>query len=514
MPSIYDNGGMIGSDLYFRSTDQYEIGTTTGLATPQYVGGQGVNLVGTTSSTNITFALTGGIAATPSTDDIVILVFGTASNTDRRATIFPVKGSDAANYTQISSTYVNGTNDTNAFFGYKFMGATPDTGINLPAGTGNAADGGGVTIHVWRGISTSSPLEGGTKATSGGSTALANPPAASINTAGAITIVATASGHTGGSDTYSSTQLSNFINGSGSDTFDSSVGMGSYSGAGPFDPSPFTFTQADSTAFSSVAYTQTFTPATINIPVYGNLKNSGIWSIKSTGYKDPNFKDVSLLLKGNGASGGTVFTDSSLNNLTVTPSGNAVTSTSIKKYGTASMFFDGTGDYLTTPYNVALDLVASNFTIEAWIYPTNLKANGIRVFSIGGGTVGWNATTGIHVLLQLTSTGRVDFQIASGGATPRSALSTASVSINTWSHIAVSFISPTSVILFVNGVAESFTILAPSRPSTNPTTTVATIPGEAGAVSIAFQGYIDDLRVTKDIARYNQTFIPPTEILL
>jgi hypothetical protein len=514
MANIYDTGGMIGAKLYFETTDSYIIGTTTGLLTPTYVGGQTLNLIGTTANTVTNFSLTGGIDSTPREGDIVIIAVSVAATSNILTTIYPVLGSDGASYTQISATYVNNTantNDTNAFFGYKIMGATPDTSFRLSAGTGNAANGGAVTLQVWRNISSSSPTEGGTKSSSSTQSALANPPAATINTAGAIVIAVTASAHTGGADTYSSSQLSNFLSASGSDTYDSSVGMGSYSGGAPFDPAVFTFTQADSTAFSSVAYTQTFTPATGSLPVYGNLKNSGIWSLKSSYNSDSIFLDsyTSLLLRGEGVNNGTTFTDSSFNNLTVTGVGNAKTSTTAFKRGTASISFDGTGDYLTAPYSTALDLIGSDFTIEAWVNPAIFKAGGTRIFSTGGGLVGWNSTTGIHILLQLSVSGRIDFQISQGTSTPLSASSDPAASLNTWTHLAVSYIYPNTVITFVNGVPKTTTLGAtPVRPSTNPTTAIATIPGEAGGVGTAFSGYIDNLVISKGVARYTTDFTP------
>lgn len=507
MPSIYDKGGMIGSDLYFYSTDRHIVGTTTGPGTPTYVGGQTVSILGGTTAVTTTFNLTGGLAATPAANDIVIAIVGIAGITNVTTTAFPLTG-----YTAVTTAqYGNGTNDINSLFCYKLMGSTPDTNFTLPAGTRDLAYGGAIALHVWRYVSTT--LTGGIKVSTNTSSGIPNP-AATIVSANNLIIACGATAHTGGVDTFTSSNLGNFRTVGVNDTYDCTVGIGSFISTGAsFDPAAFGFTQTDSAAFTTTAYTVGFAPATVTFPIYGNLKNSGIWSMKSLLNSDQYFSNVSLLLGGNGSDGGTVFTDSSTNNLTVTPSGNAVTSTTIKKYGTASMFFDGTGDYLSIPYTTALDLVASSFTIEAWVYPTSFKASGIRVFSTGGGNVGWNATTGIHVLVQLTSTGRLDFQIASGLGSPIAALSTATVSLNTWSHIAVSFLSPTSVKLFINGVAESFTITAPTRPSTNPTTAIATIPGEAGGASIAYQGYIDDLRVTKGVARYTQTFTPPIEFL-
>ena len=56
-----------------------------------------------------------------------------------------------------------------------------------------------------------------------------------------------------------------------------------------------------------------------------------------------------LLLNGDGVQGQTTFYDSSTYQHTITPYGNVITDTSIKKFGSASIYFDGDGDYLTIP---------------------------------------------------------------------------------------------------------------------------------------------------------------------
>ena len=82
---------------------------------------------------------------------------------------------------------------------------------------------------------------------------------------------------------------------------------------------------------------------------------------------DPDFSSVSLLLHGDGTDGSTTFTDSSSNNFTVTANGNAQIDTAVKKYGTGSMEFDGTGDSLTIADNAAFAFGTGDFTVEAWV---------------------------------------------------------------------------------------------------------------------------------------------------
>jgi len=86
---------------------------------------------------------------------------------------------------------------------------------------------------------------------------------------------------------------------------------------------------------------------------------------------DEHYNSVSLLLNANGADNSTVFTDTSPTPKTVTAVGNAKISTSQSKFGGSSMYFDGTGDYLTSPSSTDFDL-GGTYTVEFWVL--NLKA--------------------------------------------------------------------------------------------------------------------------------------------
>jgi hypothetical protein len=226
--------------------------------------------------------------------------------------------------------------------------------------------------------------------------------------------------------------------------------------------------------------------------------------------RDPNFSNVSLLLHLDGAIGSTTFTDSSAFALNLTPNGNVQMNPTQSKFGGASALFDGTGDFLSRAYDVNFDFVLSDFTFEAWIYPTASKASGSRIMSTGGTGVAWNNTTGIHTLIQLTSTGFINLQLANNTGTPVSVASTGSVFApnNAWSFLSVSVVG-SNAHLAINGVSQTFALAARARPSTNPQIAIGTIPGEAGAVGTAFQGYMDEVRLTKGVGRYTGSFTPP-----
>jgi hypothetical protein len=281
MGNIFLNGGMIGVSMDFNSTEQYIIGSE--LATLTYVGGQTSNRSGTGGSVTITFSLTGGTNSTPQAEDLVVVLFATGTDTSNRDmnVRHNATGTFAnADYSEIADLFALDTDSTNLYVGYSFMGATPATGITLPNGTFSNQDGGAVTIQVWRNVDSVTPLDVDSTTTTITSSGIPDPPSITTVTNNAVIIVCAASGHGSGIESFSSSELSNFLTAYGSDNYDSTVGMGSYLQAtvGTFNPAAFTASYADNTDYSAAAVTLALRPAsTIQ---YGNYKNSGIWSFK------------------------------------------------------------------------------------------------------------------------------------------------------------------------------------------------------------------------------------------
>ena len=181
--------------------------------------------------------------------------------------------------------------------------------------------------------------------------------------------------------------------------------------------------------------------------------------------------------------------------------GNASISTTQSKFGGSSMAFDGSGDYLIFPSAQTQNFVygTGNFTIEFWFYMSALAGIGYYVLYDGRPA----STTGAYV------------NLAINGATPESYVNGATVisgsplSANTWYHFAYAR-SGSSTKMFINGtqVGSTYTdntnyINAPNRPVIG---TNGYILGDSN-----FNGYIDDLRITKGLARYTANFTPPTQ---
>jgi hypothetical protein len=168
-------------------------------------------------------------------------------------------------------------------------------------------------------------------------------------------------------------------------------------------------------------------------------------------------------------------------------------STAISKFGGSSMYFDGTGDYLSIPINPSLIFGTGDFTVETWIYLPTI----VRVGIIGMGSGGFfveiaSSGTNIHVS-QADVVDLADFAISPA------------LSANTWYHFAMTR-SGTSLRAFINGIAQGSTV----TNSTNFTGTNAVLVGGHPGGIILYSGYMDDMRVTKGYARYTSNFTPPS----
>jgi hypothetical protein len=211
----------------------------------------------------------------------------------------------------------------------------------------------------------------------------------------------------------------------------------------------------------------------------------------ATGSNDSDFSSVSLLLHMDGSNGSTTFTDSSSNGFTVTAYGGAQLTTSDKKYGTAAGSFDGAnGTYVQTPADSAFAFGTGDFTIEMWLKPATIGDND-GVFTFG--------TTGPSLSLFGNNwwLSDADFGGSSMGA----------ASAGSWQHIAITR-SGTSARLFSDGTLRG--TLTWSKDFTHNQIDIGRYALSFGTIYV-YDGLIDDLRITKGVARYTANFTPPAQ---
>lgn len=195
-----------------------------------------------------------------------------------------------------------------------------------------------------------------------------------------------------------------------------------------------------------------------------------------------NDSDTNLLLRMDGTEGSQVFTDSSTNNISVTAFGNAQINTTVKKFGTGSGLFDGSGDYLRI--NLSNTIWDNDFTIEMWV---NQSTGGSiqTIFEAGDIQSGQG---GVH--LYISSSQTIAFNDGFSGA-----IDAGNVVTGKWTHIAVVRKSGTNY-LYQDGVLIGTSSQTFQQVNNN----IVTI-GSAPNYNFNFNGYIDNLRVS-EIARY------------
>ncbi len=235
--------------------------------------------------------------------------------------------------------------------------------------------------------------------------------------------------------------------------------------------------------------------------------------IKATGTTvgDLHFPKVTALLPFDGTNGATSTTDSSNSNHTVTFGGDAEISTAQSKFGGSSLSLDGNGDYVDLPQSTN-QLVSEDFTIEFW-FRINSGAGSEHIGFFGSY---YTTPSGKGMAMQSNATyNQVWFQwmYGSGSGTNWAYLNQTqgtrtALSNNTWYHVAVTR-SGSTWRLFLNGTQED-SITQSSQVTDSGSTTRIGNYGPSATASQALNGYIDDFRITKGLARYTSNFTPPT----
>lgn len=211
------------------------------------------------------------------------------------------------------------------------------------------------------------------------------------------------------------------------------------------------------------------------------------------------------LLHFNGADASTTFTDES--GKTWTANGNAQIDTAQSKFGGASGLFDGSGDYITTPDSADWQLDGGSdsnlWTVDFWV-----RFNG----DPGTGHFGFlhqrNDNNNFWTIAIVNNNLR--FWIASGGANIVLIDQAWNPADATWYHIAIVKNGTSGYMHFVNGSQIGST-----------TVDTSTMPNFTGVLNVGrsidgtgtnrdLNGWIDELRISKGIARWTANFTPPT----
>ena len=177
--------------------------------------------------------------------------------------------------------------------------------------------------------------------------------------------------------------------------------------------------------------------------------------------------------------------------------GDAKVSTTQSKFAPTSVAFDGTGDHLSIPDSNELEFGSGDFTIEGWIY--------VSSYVTSSAILAKGADTSAPYLIFIGASNEIAFYSSSNGVTWNVAdlRFATNPATNTWHYIAVTR-SGNTYRTFFNGVqANSVTVAGALFNNTS-----NLFVGKFASTS--FNGYMQDIRLTKGVARYTETFTPPT----
>jgi len=229
----------------------------------------------------------------------------------------------------------------------------------------------------------------------------------------------------------------------------------------------------------TAVYTGAFTPPTLAPLTTAGSTSAASYSNTTNVNTSFAAANTSLLLNFTNAG----IYDAAAQNLITTVADAQVSSTITPQWGTTSMKFDGTGDWLTALDSPQLRLGTGDFTIEGWFY-LSLNNTAYGIVSKGAASTGWS--------VNVTSGNRIQFSYTAANLTG----STTTLAQGSWYYFAVvrSGTATGNLKIYLNGNLE---VTSGGAVNDNFNQTDILYVGASRTGTTALNGYLQDIRITK-----------------
>jgi hypothetical protein len=175
--------------------------------------------------------------------------------------------------------------------------------------------------------------------------------------------------------------------------------------------------------------------------------------------------------------------------------------TSISKYYGSSLYISNAEVQQLRFFGASDFVMQRDFTIEMWYNPFTSSSGDGSLFvssSDGSSYFAFNLSKSANVF-------NVYLQSGSAVWSP----SASSVTVGSWNHLVLQRKNGDTVEIFVNGVGIGSTTYSGTLGYNTPT-----ILRFGGGATGAVNGYVQDYRIYRDVAKYTSNFTPPTQIAL
>jgi hypothetical protein len=247
-------------------------------------------------------------------------------------------------------------------------------------------------------------------------------------------------------------------------------------------------------------YTANFTPARLYDPQRDEFFTFGATEI---------FSRHTLLMTGDEQANGATDLRNRVTGTAAAITGSVAISTAQKKYGTGSLSFPAGTARMVFPFTDIPCLLSGDFTIEAWVYPTDLTSYRVILAQ-------WQQTTGGGGFSLAINAGKPYFAFGAFNEIAGLVVGANNLIANQWQHVAVTRAGDV-FRLYVDGVEVANATSATHRAPLAINYVVGNLYGPSGTLPGSgvpdYVGFIDELAVTPGKAKYTAAFTPESVVI-